>query len=189
MKGVWLTSDHHFGHANLLTFTGADGDYFRGDRFSSVEEMDEYMVERWNSVVKPGDKVYHLGDFTMGLKRHSLDICKRLNGRKVLIRGNHDKLKLSQYAEHFKDVRSVHLLETGISGACTHLVLSHVPIHPHSLRSGWVNVHGHTHEKGSPPGRYFSVCVEMTNYTPLRLDDVANRVQVPEIAFAWNRMD
>ena len=169
---VWLTSDHHFGHANLLTFQDRDGAYFRGNRFSSIEEMDEYMVARWNSLVKPDDKVYHLGDFAMGLKRHSLDIANRLNGRKVLIRGNHDKLKLSQYAEHFKDVRATHMLSTGVGSPCSHLVLSHVPIHPRSLGAGWVNVHGHTHEKGSPPGPYVSVCVEMTDYLPLRLDSV-----------------
>ena len=184
---TWLTSDHHFGHANLLRFEDKEGRYFRGDRFASAEEMDEYMVERWNSVVRPDDKVYHLGDVVMGLKKHSLDIVKRLNGRKVLVRGNHDKLKLSQYAECFKDVRATHLLETGAESGCTHLVLSHVPIHPYSLRSGWVNVHGHTHEKGSPPGPYVSVCVEMTDYFPLRFDAVVGMAHL--VVGDWSMTD
>lgn len=73
---VFLISDTHFGHANIIKYAGRP--------FDSVEEMNEAMVDNWNSVVKQGDKVYHLGDVTMNSK--SLDILSRLNGRKVLIR-------------------------------------------------------------------------------------------------------
>lgn len=171
MSRLFVTSDHHFGHANLLKFQDKAGAYFRGDKFGSVEEMDEEMIVRWNEVVKPDDKVYHLGDFCMSLRTDRiLWYAHQLNGRKVLIRGNHDKGKLSAYAACFKDVRGTHMLETG-GNAVTHVVLSHVPIHESSLRSGWINLHGHTHEKGSPRGPYFSACVEMHDYYPVEWGD------------------
>jgi len=179
MGNVYLTADHHFGHANLLRFTDKAGAYFRGDKFSSVEEMDEYMISRWNAVVTPQDKVYHLGDFTM--LRGSCGVgtyASRLNGKKILIKGNHDQAKIRQYAEWFKDVRATHLLPSG-SADVGHLVLSHVPLHSSSLGS-WVNVHGHLHEKDSPDGPYLSVCVEKHDYAPVSLDvvvDMARNLQ------------
>lgn len=186
MSKVFITSDHHFGHSNLLSFTDKDGDYFRGDKFTSVEEMDSEMIRIWNEEVSANDKVYHLGDFCMSSSSsHISRYAEALNGRKVFIRGNHDRGKLSYYAKHFKDVRSTHLLETGCSPV-THVVLSHVPIHPRSLRLGWVNVHGHTHEKPSPHGPYFSVCVERHDYKPIEwnhLVSILNETLGPELEY------
>lgn len=163
----WITSDHHFGHAGMLHFSDREGAHFRGDKWVTVEEMDQFLIDQWNSVVQPSDKVYHLGDFTLIQKKWGVDkYAQALNGRKVLIKGNHDLAKLSAYTENFKDVRAAHLLATG-SFPCTHLLLTHVPVHPRSIKSGWVNVHGHTHEKGSPEGPYLSVCVERTGWTPV----------------------
>lgn len=171
---TFITSDHHFDHTRMLTFSGRDGDYFRGKVFSSTEEMNEVMIEKWNSVVSEGDKVYHLGDFCMSRNPPRIaHIANALNGNKVLIRGNHDKAKLSAYSDVFKDVRSCHLLQTGQNSPnCTHLALSHFPIHPSSIRKSWVNVHGHTHERGSPEGRYVSVCVEVRDYFPVEFTEL-----------------
>jgi len=172
MSKTWITADQHFGHGNLLTFQDRTGGYFRGDRFSSVEEMDAAMISAWNETVSSGDKVYQLGDFAMTTNRsRMIDLASRLNGRKILIRGNHDRAKLSVYSECFRDVRATHLLATGRSDV-THLLLSHVPIHPNSLRSGWVNIHGHTHHKGSPDGPFFSACVELHDYKPIALERI-----------------
>lgn len=168
---TFLTADHHFGHRNLLRFQDKDGMYFRGDRFSSVEEMDAEMVRLWNETVGTQDKVYHLGDVVMGDRVRDFEILRQLNGRKVLIKGNHDRAKLKVYAEHFKDVRATHLLETG-SWPCTHLVLSHVPLNQFSLKRGWTNIHGHTHSNGSPKGPYVSVCVEKHDYRPVEFNRV-----------------
>jgi len=63
MGNVWFISDTHFFHANILKFVGNDGKRIRAP-FQSLDEMHDYMIEKWNSKVKPGDKVYHLGDVT-----------------------------------------------------------------------------------------------------------------------------
>ena len=153
---TFLISDTHFGHANILTFKNADGTPVRD--FSSLEEMNETMVDRWNKVVSPEDKVYHLGD-VLFTKKWLDAVMPRLNGTKVLIKGNHDNLKLSQYQQHFKDVRAVWVLDK--------LVLSHIPIHPESLSRWKANVHGHLHSNSLADSRYFNVSVEKINYTPV----------------------
>jgi len=87
MKQIFVTSDTHFGHEKMLTYLKADGSAARPE-FKTSKDMDDFMVEQWNSVVRPCDKVYHLGDVAIGAKNiHTLG---KLNGDKVLIRGNHD---------------------------------------------------------------------------------------------------
>lgn len=161
---TWFISDTHFSHANIIKY---------GERpYRSVAEMDFDLVNRWNDAVSSGDKVYHLGDVGGMTKTMMGLVVGALNGRKVLVKGNHDNLKLSAYAEYFYDIRATHLLGTGRNDV-THLVLSHVPLHPESIKRGWVNVHGHRHQRGSPPGPYVSVSVEMTGYRPLEMKEVA----------------
>lgn len=173
-KSVFIISDTHFGHANICRFTRPDGTKVRP--FADVHEMDEAMVERWNAVVKPTDKVYHLGD--VAIPRKSLAILQRLHGEKILIRGNHDIFKIEDYTPYFRDVRAFHVLN-----GC---VFSHVPIHPVSLEKFGCNVHGHTHgnwvQRPSQIGglerdpAYLNVCVENTDYAPLSLDEVFHRI-------------
>ncbi len=85
MARFW-TSDTHFGHEGILRFEPVNRP------FATVEEMNEVLVERWNAVVGPQDMVYHLGDVAMGKIADSLPVMSRLNGRKVLIPGNHDRV-------------------------------------------------------------------------------------------------
>lgn len=158
MPDVFVISDTHFGHENICKFTDLNGNKLRP--FENATEMDEVMIEKWNSRVRPNDKVYHLGDVTLNRK---LAIMLRLNGTKVLIKGNHDQAKLSEYAKYFKDVRSVHLLDK-------YFMLSHVPIHETSLIEGYVNMHGHTHERCLASAKYLNVCVECTGYEPIELN-------------------
>lgn len=78
---IFFSSDHHFYHNNIIRYC---------DRpFSSVEEMNESMIVSWNAVVSPDDTVFYLGDFSMAF-RPVETITPRLNGRKILIPGNHD---------------------------------------------------------------------------------------------------
>lgn len=158
---IFLISDTHFGHSNILTFLKKDGSKVR--EFSSVEEMNEVMIERWNNVVQPMDKVYHLGDVLFSNKWLDL-IMPRLNGTKVLIKGNHDNLKPSQYLKYFKDIRAYHVLNK--------TVLSHIPIHPVSLERWKGNIHGHLHTGSLENNKYFNVSVERINYTPIEFEEV-----------------
>lgn len=107
---IFLISDTHFQHqAPYTKFTREDGTMLRPH--GSAEAGDEAMIENWNKVVSPNSKVYHLGDVFMTTKANEIvNVMRRLNGTKVLIKGNHDVAKLSVYAEYFKDVRAYHVL-------------------------------------------------------------------------------
>lgn len=167
MANIFFTSDWHLGHQNILTFNRKDGIRLRD--FNSVDEMHEHMISKHNSVVGKSDKVYVLGDVAFTNKW--LHIVDRFNGEKVLIKGNHDNLKLSQYEPYFKDVRGSHQFKG--------VIMTHIPIHPESLARWGVNIHGHLHSnkvltaQGSEDLRYLNVSVECLNdYTPISLEEV-----------------
>lgn len=169
----FVISDTHFGHTNSWEkFKLADGSPLRP--FTSTEEMDETMIERWNAKVKPGDTVYHLGDVVINQK--SLHLVSRLNGRKILVRGNHDIFKDKQYAEvGFEQIHGVRVF-------VDKFILSHIPLHPDCVTERFkVNVHGHLHANQLWMGkeidpRYLCVSVEHTNYEPLHFDEVQARI-------------
>ena len=179
MRNIFLIGCTHFGHENMYKFLNKDGTRVR-HQFADAKQGDEAMVERWNNTVSKGDKVYVLGDVAFH-KRH-LATIGRLNGSKILVKGNHDNLQLAEYAKYFRDVRAYHRLVDD-------LVLSHVPVHPQSLWSErnnkyWINIHAHLHsgavmnflDASLPDSRYFSVCVERINYTPISLEEIRVRV-------------
>lgn len=144
---------------------------FKTRPFSTVEEMDEALIDNWNSVVKPGDKVYHLGDVTFGNKENYIEnIHKKLNGKKRLIVGNHDDVKF--LAPYFQKVMLWRMFRD------LGLLLTHVPVHRSTLGEGrfdgkgMINVHGHIHQNPSPEGPYKCVCVEQINYTPINIEEL-----------------
>ena len=173
----FVISDTHFGHTNSWEkFKLADGSPLRP--FTSTEEMDETMIERWNAKVKPEDTVYHLGDVVINKKY--LHLVSRLNGRKILIRGNHDIFKDDDYREvGFEQLHGVRVF-------VDKFILSHIPLHPDCVTERFkVNVHGHLHANEimidetlmsssyiKPDPRYLCVSVERTNYEPLHFDEV-----------------
>ena len=132
--------------------------------------MNEFMIMQHNRVVHPSDRVYFLGD--LAFHKRDLEVLGRMNGRKVLIKGNHDTLELKDYLPYFDDIRGVHQF----SG----LILSHIPIHEESLGRWKCNIHGHLHANvvtkvGNkvPDPRYYSVCMEqLDDYTPVSLEEI-----------------
>jgi len=164
---TFLISDTHFGHANILTFKNENGSPVR--LFASLEDMNETMIDNWNKTVGKEDKVYHLGD-VLFTKRWLDLILPRLNGNKVLIKGNHDTLKLSQYQQYFKDVRAYWILDK--------FVLSHIPIHPESLSRWKANIHGHLHGNSLKDSRYKNVSVEVINYTPVDFEEIRSSYEM-----------
>jgi len=161
MRKIYVISDTHFGHANILKFKAGDSSYLRS--FSSVEEMDTCMVDNWNSVVQPEDIVYHLGDvyFSRGWEN-----IKKLNGRKRLILGNHDNGKARYIQEGFQKVMMWRMFPE------FNCVLTHVPIIiPETARFAY-NVHGHIHQNASPTPFHINVSVEAINYTPVELEGI-----------------
>ena len=166
MANIFVISDWHLGHAGILTFKNEDGSPVRS--FDSVQEMDEFMIEKWNSVVKPSDHVYHLGDVAM--KRVHLPTVGRCNGHKRLVRGNHDIFRTKDYLQYFDEIYATRVLDG--------MIFTHIPIHPESMGRFGVNVHGHVH--GQPQGqygpKYYNVSVEVMGYEPVSLEDLKKLV-------------
>jgi calcineurin-like phosphoesterase family protein len=179
MPAVFLVSDTHFGHKGVCHFTREDK-VTKLRPWDTPEEMDEAMVKSWNERVGPKDKVYHLGDVV--INRKSLVTMSRLNGDKVLIRGNHDIFPDDEYRKYFRELRAYHVVDG--------MIFSHIPLHPESLGRFGVNIHGHLHanrvmKPGSAAGevvnkvidpRYHCVCVEHTDFAPILFEDVMKRI-------------
>lgn len=164
MSNVFVISDTHFNHKNVILFSSRP--------FQTVEEMNEAMVENWNRVVKSNDIVYHLGDVYFGKAEKAEPYIARLNGRKKLILGNHDDVKCSVLNKHFEKMKMwSQKFEYG-------LVLTHTPLHSDSWEltgDEHINVHGHIHEKKIRGDRHINVCVEHINYTPIAIEEIAKR--------------
>lgn len=185
MPATFLVSDTHFGHVGVCKFTHPDDPSVKLRPWDTPEEMDEEMIRRWNDRVRPNDKVYHLGDVV--INRKALPTLARLNGDKVLIRGNHDIFRDTEYREYFRELRAYHVLNG--------MILSHIPVHEASLGRFGVNIHGHLHATrvkkawgvaactgevlyGSQLDvRYHCVCVEQTDFAPILLEDVYKRIE------------
>jgi len=170
MPAVFLVSDTHFGHAGVCRFMRNDG-VTKLRPWDDPEEMDEEMIRRWNETVRPKDKVYHLGDVV--INRRALKTLARLNGDKVLIRGNHDIFRDDEYRQYFRELRAYHVMNG--------MILSHIPIHEESLARFGTNIHGHLHanrvmKDNAVDVRYHCVCVEQTDFSPILFEDVIKRI-------------
>ena len=185
MPSVFLVSDQHFGHAGVCRFKKADG-VTKLRPWDDPDEMDEHLVKVHNERVRPNDKCYFLGDVV--INRRAMKTLSRLNGDKVLIRGNHDIFPDAEYREYFRELRAYHVM----SG----MILSHIPLHSDSLGRFGTNIHGHTHANrvmkvrgfnaktnemlysDKPDVRYHCVCVEQTpDFAPILFEDVIKRIK------------
>ena len=185
MPATFLVSDTHFGHAGVCKFTHPDDPEVKVRPWDNADEMDEEMIRRWNDRVRPNDKVYHLGDVV--INRKALKTLARLNGDKVLIRGNHDIFRDDEYREYFRELRAYHVMNG--------MILSHIPVHEASLGRFGTNIHGHLHASRVKKARgvdaktgavlygkeidprYHCVCVELTDFTPILFEDVIKRIE------------
>ena len=157
MAEIYFVSDTHFGHENILKFNDVHGTPLRS--FESTEKMDEHIIACWNSVVRPHDKVYHLGD--VAIAKRNVGTVSRCNGHKRLLRGNHDIFRTALYLQYFEEI--------GASRVMDNIIFTHIPIHPQSLGRFTGNAHGHIHtQPGMGPG-YLNLSVEAISYTPVPL--------------------
>lgn len=146
----WLISDTHLFHAKILDF--------QRNMFSTVDEMNNYIVQMWKETVKPEDTIYHLGDFAFGTDFEAIEnIVKDLPGKVTLLLGNHDTpAKVQIYSKYWKLASAISL---------DGFVLSHMPVHPSCLeqeviRNGCPDrfcINGHLHKGVVPDKRYFNV--------------------------------
>ncbi len=146
---IYLISDTHFNHENIIKYCARP--------FANIKEMNKEIINYWNSVIAPYDKVYFLGDFAF---RNGGEILNKLNGEITFIKGNHDKK-----GEQYKIIE-----RNGYK-----FLLSHYP-NPDIEFDGWV-IHGHVHNNNlkkypfiNPRKKRINVSIEVLNYHPISLD-------------------
>ncbi len=158
MSAIWVTADHHFSHARITEYCARP--------FSSVEEMDAELIRRWNEAVRPDDMVVHLGDFAVASAERIRELVAQLNGRKVIVLGNHDRSATAMrrlgfeeaYREYeVRDIRCVH--------------------EPEDARPGEVTLCGHVHDRWAELHRtdgalLINVGVDVRAFRPVPLDDL-----------------
>lgn len=186
----FFSSDHHFFHKNVIHYCKRP--------YTSVEEMNEDMIWRWNCLVSDMDTVYYLGDFSLSKK--ALPIVKRLKGKKILIPGNHDSCfpghkKHEREAQVYRDAgfQCVFTLPHPIHIQDAECVLWHLPYIPdpvpldYDLRyeawripdAGKVLLHGHVHERWLKRGRMINVGVDVWNGYPVSEEQVYGVIKDP----------
>lgn len=182
---IFLTSDTHAGHANIMQFARRP--------FSSVEEMDQALIDNWNAVVSDNDDVYHLGDLALGSKAFIRQFVSQLKGRIHLIMGNHDHHNIAgtSLTSLFAEVCEGKVLRY----AHRHIFLNHYPLlcwpgtYEHAPQ-----FHGHVHLRPGYDGadrrlmadvasvRQYDVGVDLNNFTPISLDQALAKIQAQEEA-------
>lgn len=170
MPDIWVISDTHFGHENIIEYCHRP--------FKDAMQMSFAIRDNWNALVKPQDKVYHLGDVYMSwtLSQKIEDFLGGLHGHKRLILGNHDRGEDPILQRKFEKISVWRMFpEFG-------LLLTHVPVHESTLRRGkagneknpemLLNIHGHIHENPSPTEHHRNVSVEQTAYRPINVEEL-----------------
>jgi len=162
---IYFISDTHFYHYNIIKYC---------DRpFEDIETMNVKMIECWNSVVKEDDIVYFLGDFGFGDKEMLTNVCSQLNGRKIMLRGNHD---LKRGKQSWKDIGFEAVSDKSIAFQ-EDIILTHEPI---EVDEDILNIHGHIHNvtlaENFNPNNHFCVSVEMIDYVPITLEQILRKM-------------
>ena len=168
MARVFFIADLHLSHTNMALKRG----------FATVEEHDEHIIAKWNSVVSKRDVTYILGDITME-KSAPYHLLDRLNGVKHVVLGNHDRRQ---------DVKKLLEYVDSVAGMVQYkgIMLTHCPIHPMELDYRFKhNINGHIHEKQvmiardnwgeiiwEKDERYICVSCERVDYTPKTLEEL-----------------
>jgi calcineurin-like phosphoesterase family protein len=169
---TYIGSDFHFGHNNIMKFCPETRGHFR-----DINHMHHEMIRMWNDTVMPEDTVYMLGDIAFMAASHAANILRSLNGRKILVKGNHDSktVKDKSFAACFDEIHDY--LEIRYDGH--HVVMFHYPIFDHNGASrGSIMLHGHRH--GNPhhiPGRIMDVGWDSTGKILISMDDVIEKMK------------
>lgn len=185
----WFISDTHFGHKKIIEYTNRP--------FSSVDDMDEAIIQRWNYRVGKDDTVFHLGDFCLGGEKEAHRYFIQLNGKITVLANpwHHDKNWLKRGVEYksykghpVEIVDAIHVLEYPQFAISTYpraVVLSHYPqlVWERKHFLSW-HMYGHIHNLNAP---YFSegvlalnVCVDATNFRPVSIEEVSFHMLLTE---------
>jgi len=181
---TWFTADLHFGHRNIIDYC---------DRpFTDVTEMNDALIQNWNDTVADGDTVWIVGDFALGKIAETLPIAGRLNGRKILIAGNHDRCwsghgrRAEGWTERYIEAGFEKVIQgsTHVDLAGQRVLVCHFPYRGDSQnhdrfvdsrpadKGDWL-LHGHVHERWARNGRMINVGVDATDFRPISADALA----------------
>jgi calcineurin-like phosphoesterase family protein len=166
---IFFTSDTHYGHKLMRELRG----------FSSIEEMDEKMIEAWNARVTTMDVVYHLGDLSFRPLSDTKNITKQLNGTIHLILGNHDHKRINT-TDSLPHVASMsNYLEVKVDSKlldCGKIVLCHYAFETwNKSHYGAIHCHGHSHNSLKPRGKRMDVGVDTRpDWAPWALEEILN---------------
>lgn len=160
MSRVYMAGDPHFGHKNIVKYVPELG-------LKSLSEYEEYVIMQWNSIITKHDLIFVLGDALFNIE--SFENFSRLKGRKILVRGNHDRLKTAKYMELFDEIEGILRYKSAW--------LTHAPIHPRELR-GLVNIHGHVHRQTVPDSRYYNACIEHHGFKPVEFKSIIEKMDI-----------
>lgn len=145
---TWITSDLHFGHPNIMKFCPKT----RG-RYNDVTHMNEDMIVQWNTKVDPIDRVYILGDVSFQRPQPATETLARLNGNKILVKGNHDRKNLEYDLFKMQFIEIYDYLELTYNGH--YIVMMHYPIAEWDrMHRGSLHFHGHLHGNKSGLEQY-----------------------------------
>lgn len=169
---IWFTSDTHWGHENVIKYCNRP--------FKSADKMDEALITRWNTKVKPEDTVYHTGDFAFLDAERIGKIIDRLNGNIYLIFGNHDKTIRNSFELRSKFVKCCDYLEIYVPDP-THergkqfIVMCHYAmlVWNKAHHGAWM-IHGHSHGTLKYPidGQILDAGTDVHNYEPISYQEV-----------------
>lgn len=169
MSKIYFTSDHHFGHKNIIEFSRRP--------FKDVDEMDEILIRKWNEKVKPEDEVYHLGDVGLSSSGKLRKILERLNGKIYLINGNHEKSAQACHTrfEWIKDYYELVVKDDEFERGEQLIVLFHYAMREWNA-SHWGTYHLYGHAHGTLPDDLnslsFDIGVDCHNFYPLSYEEV-----------------
>lgn len=177
---IFVTSDCHFGHKRILEYES------KTRQFSSIEEMDEKLIDNWNGLVKPTDEIYILGDLSFHKLNKTVEILNRLNGKKCCISGNHDShlIKHQEFIDCFEG-RLFDLLDHKING--TYYVMCHYPMLSwNRSHYGAINLFGHLHSSWKGNKQQLNVGMDCHNLCPINIEEVSVLLsELPDKDFSW----
>jgi calcineurin-like phosphoesterase family protein len=189
MSNIFFVSDSHYFHTNIIKYSNRP--------FVDVEDMNEQMIKNWNAVVKPGDTVYNLGDFSFGKIENTVKILKRLNGNHNYIFGNHCK-ELIRNKEillsdgYFKSMDYYKQIRVGGQ----HINLFHFGcrVWDRSHHGSWL-LFGHSHGILTPHGKSVDVGVDAPfvtgkpEYRPISFEEVKRFMDKQEVTYVDHHED
>ena len=164
MNKTYFIADLHFGHQNIINMCNRP--------FVDIEDMKHQLINKWNNKVSDNDTVYILGDLSFKMsKEEIIKILKKLNGNKILIKGNHDKyIGQRDFDECFKEIHN-YLQIVGENKE--QIILCHYPIIDFAgMYHGAHMVYGHIHNKYIPHKNMYCASVECIDYEPVTFDEI-----------------